>query len=460
MTRKRDVSADANRSSGLAILISCVLMQAACGGGSLPETQSSPPPPVIFVTISPTSATLPSGATVQFVTAVTGNSNTAVMWSASAGVVSSSGAFVAQAVTTNTAVTVTATSQADDTKSASATVTVVPIATQNWGGGAGPGLPITTQCFAGDFNGDGKADIACDTGFAGGDWAVYLSTGSGWQSETWDGGPEPPFPVTAECLAADFNGDGMTDLACYLGNGSTGPNAGVWQVALSTGSGWQLESWSGGPGPGLPITNQCFAGDFNGDGKADIACDTGFAGGMWNVALSTGSGWQSENWDSGPQPTLPVSAECLAADFNGDGKTDLACYLGNGASGQNAGVWQMGLSTGSGWDIATWSAGPGPSLPVTAQCFSSDFSGDGKADIACDTGFAGGMWNVAVSTGSSWQSEFWNGGPEPAFPVSAECLAADFNGDGKTDLACYLGNGASGQNAGIWGVTLSYGNGW
>jgi len=28
--------------------------------------------------------------------------------------------------------------------------------------------------------------------------------------------------------------------------------AGVWSVALSTGSGWQLESWSGGQGPALP----------------------------------------------------------------------------------------------------------------------------------------------------------------------------------------------------------------
>jgi FG-GAP repeat protein len=36
--------------------------------------------------------------------------------------------------------------------------------------------------------------------------------------------------------------------------------------------------WSGGPGPGIPIGNQCVTGDFNGDGKTDLACYTGNAG--------------------------------------------------------------------------------------------------------------------------------------------------------------------------------------
>ena len=335
----------------LAFLFACLLWEEACGGSSSSGTGSTPPPSAVAVAISPTSVTLSSGAQQQFAATVTGTSNTAVSWSASAGVVSSSGLFTAQGVTINTAATVTATSQADDTESASASVTVVPTATVDWSGGAGPGLPITNQCFAGDFNGDGYADIACDTGFAGGDWAVYLSTGTGWQAgQSWTGGPEPALPVSAECLAADFNGDGKTDLACYLGNGASGTNAGVWEVALSTGSGWQpLQLWNSGPGPGLPITNQCFAGDFTGDGYADIACDTGFAGGSWNVALSTGSGWQSEFWNGGPNPPFPVTAECLAADFNGDRETGLGCYLGNGSSGANAGIWAITLSYGNGW---------------------------------------------------------------------------------------------------------------
>jgi len=78
------------------------------------------------VSISPTAATVASGGTQQFTATVTGLTNTAVTWSATAGSVSSSGLFTAPAVSTIATVTVTATSQADPSKTASATVSVTP----------------------------------------------------------------------------------------------------------------------------------------------------------------------------------------------------------------------------------------------------------------------------------------------------------------------------------------------
>src|SRR5712692_7170981 len=80
--------------------------------------------PVVQVAIAPTSATVASGGTKQFTDTVTGTTNTAVTWSASAGSVSSSGLYTAPTVTTNSTAMVTATSAADATKSASATVSI------------------------------------------------------------------------------------------------------------------------------------------------------------------------------------------------------------------------------------------------------------------------------------------------------------------------------------------------
>ncbi len=81
----------------------------------------------IGVSISPLTPTLGSDETRQFTAAVTNTSNTAVVWSATAGTISSTGLYKAPAgISTNTSATVKATSVADATRSASTTVTLLP----------------------------------------------------------------------------------------------------------------------------------------------------------------------------------------------------------------------------------------------------------------------------------------------------------------------------------------------
>ena len=82
--------------------------------------------PTVAVSISPSTATVKTGATQQFAATVTGTSNTGVTWSASGGTISSSGLYTAPSSSGN--YTVQATSTADTTKSASATVTVTTAA--------------------------------------------------------------------------------------------------------------------------------------------------------------------------------------------------------------------------------------------------------------------------------------------------------------------------------------------
>ena len=78
----------------------------------------------VSISVTPTSATVSSGATAQFQATVTNTSNTAVAWTATAGTVSSSGLYTAPTVTKTTSVVLTATSVADSTKSATANISV------------------------------------------------------------------------------------------------------------------------------------------------------------------------------------------------------------------------------------------------------------------------------------------------------------------------------------------------
>jgi hypothetical protein len=107
----------------LAVLAAALL--SSCGGAA---------PILISVSISPTSASVPVGATQQFTATVLGAKNSAVTWqvngvaggNSTIGTISSSGLYTAPAAIPSPAtVTIEAVSQADSTKSASATVTVV-----------------------------------------------------------------------------------------------------------------------------------------------------------------------------------------------------------------------------------------------------------------------------------------------------------------------------------------------
>ena len=88
-----------------------------------------------------------------------------------------------------------------------------------------------------------------------------------------------------------------------------------------------------GPAPSLPLSFSCLTGNFRGDSKIGIACYTG-PGGKWQIAQSTGTGWNLVAWEGRTNPitfefmvSLNVGLNCLAGDFNASGKTGIGCAL-------------------------------------------------------------------------------------------------------------------------------------
>ncbi|MEI7903200.1 MAG: FG-GAP-like repeat-containing protein, partial [bacterium] len=159
---------------------------------------------------------------------------------------------------------------------------------------------------AGDFNGDGKDDLiyfvrSAKGGDREGNVFVALSTGSGFSPKSrW----HDWFCVRNEIpLVGDFNGDGKDDIAAFTRNEYPGVVSKVW-VALSNGSGFGTPAvWA----QGFCLGNEVpLAGDFDGDGYCDVASfthDTGSANeakGRVLVALSNGQNafGQSRRWIS------------------------------------------------------------------------------------------------------------------------------------------------------------------
>ena len=214
----------------------------------------------------------------------------------------------------------------------------------NWGG---PQVAITAlqldgdrstqvkaQVVMGDFNGDGRVDLMRGDGS---NWQVCLSTGTSFDCSNWMASSV----LTRDVVSGDFNGDGKTDIAVYPK--VDGP--GNWTVCLSSGTGFNCSLWAGYGASNLYANGQtsgALVGDFNGDGRDDIAI-AGPNGDNERMCWSTGSGFQGGTCQTYPGSFLfmyyakLLSEESIqafqtgqmAVDIDGDGRADIIQYVGN-----------------------------------------------------------------------------------------------------------------------------------
>jgi hypothetical protein len=283
----------------------------------------------------------------------------------------------------------------------------------------------------GDFNGDGKKDLAVVNSQSN---TVSVLLGNG------DGSFKPAVNYTTGTTpvgvaVGDFNGDGKQDLlvansgsnslSLLLGNGD-----GTFQPKIDT---------------LLPLTPFALTvGDFNGDGKADIAAATGNAtSDDLTTLLGNGNGtFQAPVTTVTETNTFGFSfvgdapSSISTADFNGDGRQDLVVVNNKDVRepfGRNGfivvseqGSVSVLLGNGDGTFQAPRNSAAGASARAVAV---GDFNGDGRPDFAVSN--SGSSLSLFTNSGGgNFSSSSVNTGV-----ASASLVAGDFNGDGVTDLA-------------------------
>lgn len=263
-------------------------------------------------------------------------------------------------------------------------------------------------------------------------------------------------PATGVRARGDLTGDGLGDLAglADAGNGQTA------LVNLDTAAGGTATLAPATPivtDPGaFPVTGLVpVRGDFNGDGRADIAAfrDDGSCRTTLWWWLSTGNGYVPSNallWDGRPNNWCLANApKVVAGDLTGDGRDDVGAFYSYPNNQVKLWVWP-GRADDAGFDVPTlwWDSGVGTWEYSHFQAAAGDVDGDGDDDVVqlYDYNSCSSATIVFTSTGHSisgatrtWRSannEFcWSRLSKP--------LIGDIDGDGKADVnAVYdLGNG-------------------
>jgi hypothetical protein len=265
-----------------------------------------------------------------------------------------------------------------------------------------------------DFDGDGKLDL-----LGPGPEGIDLRLGNGDGTFRFGSIAGRNYHFSFPIVYGDFNGDGKIDIAYVSGDLEFSKGKQI-VVMLGDGAGKftlgpKLTSWSG--------FTFLTVGDFNGDGKLDIAA---MQGQNFGIYLGNGDG------SFRPFKTYPVPGvgnksvggdDIVAADFNGDGKLDLLTLDQYGDS-------YVLLGRGDGtfaYPGAHISSVGGCETGLKLQQIVSDFNGDGKPDLAlCNATQIGIL--LGNGDGTFQAPVYYEAGG------NFEIATGDFNSDGTTDI--------------------------
>lgn len=271
-----------------------------------------------------------------------------------------------------------------------------------------------------DFDGDGKADFAITRNEGGFKYWWILQTTGGTRVVHWG-------LSTDNRAASDYDSDGKTDIAVFRGP-STFPSDYTFYILQSQTNTLSQTTFTTFGNFGSEMMHQ----DYNGDGRADVGVVTGEFGlsRPLSVRYSGGGSFSSQ---------IPAGATTIrAGDMDGGGNADVAYYTLSG-------------------NVVTIETNPPRTVHFgisSDQYVMADFDGDGKGELALWRGSAGTWWWIRSSDGVVNAAKWGIDGDTP--------VPADYDGDGKTDLAVWrsgtpgvfwINGSQNGFSARAWGTT-------
>src|SRR5215472_1749745 len=296
---------------------------------------------------------------------------------------------------------------------------------------------LPTQDLAvGDFNNDGKLDVAV-TNIGNHSIQVMLGNGDGtFQTATTILFDQEPASITT----ADFNNDGKMDLAVGIGvTTNQGVTTDEVEILQGDGAGHFVRVNTLSTEPSVGLITKVRVGDFNRDGKVDLAV-------LEQKALTVWTNNGDFNFGADVIGSFAQTNDMNTGDFNQDGFTDILVSWADAPGSLNGGVDVLYGSVGFGsFTVKNLIPAGGNLYESPRGLIMADVNGDGINDVVGldnDSTFADGLY-VWLCDGKEVC------GPTPTKFIyttdrdKVALVAGDFNRDGKIDFAAIQGGNST-----------------
>ncbi|MFC9627627.1 FG-GAP-like repeat-containing protein [Streptomyces sp. NPDC056930] len=302
-----------------------------------------------------------------------------------------------------------------------------------------------------DYNGDGRSDMAAWYDYTDGRDAIHTFLAGA------DGAITKPFTSydaadgvwdtkSMKYITGDFNGDGRGDMAVLKGYSDTSVKLWVTLGRADGGFDTPFTAWSAAAGSFHISYMTPQAGDFNGDGRDDMAVWYNYTDGttkLWTFT-STAKGTFNAPFSSWSAPAGSWSrtrTKFITGDFNGDGRDDLSVFYGQGDDTVKTYVFPAAPNGAFAAPAVWWQSASLDWNRTTPH--SGDFNGDGRDDALVWYDYPDGSDKTSTilsenvdGTDRFGSAKVTLNSPPGNLDVSRmQFVTGDYNGDGRDDLA-------------------------